>query len=65
MFGIYQVYNFRFNPSGARKFGDYTSENIGNPFAIVLDDEVISAPTIQSHIPGGSGIIISADQMNK
>ena len=49
--------NFRFNPSGARKFGDYTSENIGNPFAIVLDEEVISAPTIQSHIPGGSGII--------
>ena len=49
--------NFRFNGSGARKFGDYTAENIGLPFAIVLDDEVISAPTIQSHIPGGSGII--------
>lgn len=49
--------NFRFNPTGARKFGDYTLENIGAPFAIVLDDEVISAPTIQSHIPGGSGII--------
>ncbi|MFY9209613.1 MAG: protein translocase subunit SecD, partial [Aestuariivita sp.] len=49
--------NFRFNPTGARKFGDYTAENIGNPFAIVLDDEVISAPVIQSHIPGGSGII--------
>jgi preprotein translocase subunit SecD len=49
--------NFRFNPSGARSFGDYTAENIGSPFAIVLDDEVISAPTIQSHIPGGSGII--------
>ncbi|WP_370275581.1 protein translocase subunit SecD [Salipiger bermudensis] len=49
--------NFRFNPSGARKFGDYTAENIGSPFAIVLDDEVISAPVIQSHIPGGSGII--------
>jgi len=48
---------FRFNPSGARKFGDYTAENIGQPFAIVLDKEVISAPTIQSHIPGGSGII--------
>ncbi|MGR3454991.1 protein translocase subunit SecD [Pseudooceanicola sp.] len=48
---------FRFNPSGARKFGDYTAENIGSPFAIVLDDEVISAPVIQSHIPGGSGII--------
>ncbi|MEP2718222.1 protein translocase subunit SecD [Pseudophaeobacter sp.] len=49
--------NFRFNTSGARKFGDYTAENIGSPFAIVLDDEVVSAPVIQSHIPGGSGII--------
>ena len=49
--------NFRFNPSGARKFGDYTAENLYEPFAIVLDDKVISAPTIQSHIPGGSGII--------
>jgi preprotein translocase subunit SecD len=48
---------FRFNPSGARAFGDYTAENIGEPFAIVLDSEVISAPTIQSHIAGGSGII--------
>ena len=49
--------SFRFNPTGARKFGDYTAENIGNPFAIVLDNEVISAPVIQAHIPGGSGII--------
>ena len=49
--------DFRFNPSGGRKFGDYSAENIGSPFAIVLDDEVISAPTIQSHIAGGSGII--------
>jgi preprotein translocase subunit SecD len=48
---------FRFNTSAAREFGDYTLENIGSPFAIVLDSEVISAPTIQSHIPGGSGII--------
>ncbi len=49
--------NFRFNAGGARVFGDYTAANIGQPFAIVLDDEVISAPVIQSHIPGGSGII--------
>ncbi len=49
--------SFRFNTSGARKFGDYTRDNVGAPFAIVLDDEVISAPVIQSHIPGGSGII--------
>lgn len=49
--------NFRFNPAGGRAFGDYTGENIGKPFAIVLDDQVISAPTIQAHITGGSGII--------
>ena len=49
--------SFRFNTTGARRFGDYTAENIGSPFAIVLDNEVVSAPTIQSHIPGGSGII--------
>lgn len=48
---------FRFNPTGARKFGDYTAANIGQLFAIVLDNEVISAPEIISHIPGGSGII--------
>ncbi|MDX2484086.1 MAG: protein translocase subunit SecD [Pseudodonghicola sp.] len=49
--------SFRFDTTGARKFGDYTRDNIGSPFAIVLDDEVISAPVIQSYIPGGSGII--------
>jgi preprotein translocase subunit SecD len=49
--------NFRFNPAGGRAFGDYTGENIGKPFAIVLDDQVISAPTIQAHITGGAGII--------
>ena len=49
--------SFRFNPAGGRKFGNYTAENIGSPFAIVLDNKVISAPTIQSHISGGSGII--------
>ncbi|MAQ46164.1 protein translocase subunit SecD [Pacificitalea manganoxidans] len=49
--------SFRFNGPGARRFGDYTAENIGSPFAIVLDDEVISAPTIQDHIGSGSGII--------
>ena len=49
--------SFRFNGQGAIAFGDYTAGNIGTRFAIVLDDEVISAPVIQSHIPGGSGII--------
>ncbi|MCJ8139774.1 protein translocase subunit SecD [Falsirhodobacter halotolerans] len=49
--------NFRFNGSGGRAFGDYTAQNIGRPFAIVLDNQVISAPVINSAIPGGSGII--------
>lgn len=49
--------NFRFNGAGGRVFGDYTAQNIGRPFAIVLDDQVISAPVINSAIPGGSGII--------
>lgn len=49
--------SFRFDTSGARKFGDYTAANIGQPFAIVLDNQVISAPVIQAHIAGGSGII--------
>lgn len=49
--------NFRFNPTGARKFGKYTAENVGSPFAIVLDNEVISAPVIREAIPGGSGQI--------
>ncbi len=49
--------SFRFNPSGARAFGDFTAGHIGQPFAIVLDGQVISAPVIQSHIAGGSGII--------
>ena len=48
---------FRFNGAGARDFGIYTAENIGSPFAIVLDDEVVTAPVIQSAIPGGTGQI--------
>ncbi|NKX43496.1 protein translocase subunit SecD [Roseicyclus persicicus] len=48
---------FRFNPAGARDFGDYTAANVGAPFAIVLDNEVISAPVIRQAITGGSGQI--------
>lgn len=49
--------DFRFNPGGARKFGAYTSANIGQPFAIVLDGQVISAPVIRQAIATGSGQI--------
>ena len=51
------VVSFKFNTVGGRKFGEVTKENIGRQLAIVLDDEVISAPVIQSAILGGSGVI--------
>ncbi|MBM3490646.1 MAG: protein translocase subunit SecD [Alphaproteobacteria bacterium] len=51
------VVSFRFDSAGARRFGDATKENVGKPFAIVLDDRVISAPVIREPILGGSGII--------
>ncbi len=51
------VVSFRFNNQGGKKFAKITKENVGNPFAIVLDGAVISAPVIQSPILGGSGII--------
>lgn len=51
------VVSFRFNTSGARKFGDATRQNVGRPFAIILDEKVISAPVIREPILGGSGQI--------
>jgi len=51
------VVNFRLNTSGARTFGQVTASNVGRPFAIVLDDGVISAPTINGPIPSGTGQI--------
>ncbi|TKW67444.1 MAG: protein translocase subunit SecD [Paracoccus denitrificans] len=52
--------SFTFNPGGARKFGAYTAANIGQPFAIVLDNEVISAPVIRDAITTGTGQISGA-----
>jgi preprotein translocase subunit SecD len=51
------IVSFRFNTSGSRKFSQATSENVGQPFAIVLDNKVISAPVIREPITGGSGQI--------
>jgi preprotein translocase subunit SecD len=51
------IVSFRFNTSGARKFAEVTQQNVGKPFAIVLDNEVISAPVIREPILGGSGQI--------
>ena len=49
--------SFRFDTTGAQKFGKATTENIGKRFAVVLDGVVITAPVIRSAITGGSGII--------
>jgi preprotein translocase subunit SecD len=51
------VINFRFSADGARRFAQVTQENVGKPFAIVFDSEVLSAPIIREPILGGSGQI--------
>jgi protein-export membrane protein SecD len=51
------IVNFRFNQKGAREFGKLTAENVGKPFAIVLDDVVVSYPRINEPILGGAGMI--------
>lgn len=48
---------FRLKSEGASLFGEYTTNNVNNFFAILLDDIVVSAPVIQSAITGGQGII--------
>jgi preprotein translocase subunit SecD len=52
-----QVVQFALKPEGARLFGDYTTQNTGSFFAIVLDGVVQSAPSIDSPITGGRGQI--------
>ena len=51
------VVNFTLDSVGGRRFADVTTANLGRPFAIVLDEKVISAPVIQSPITGGRGQI--------
>jgi SecD/SecF fusion protein len=51
------VISFRFDSKGAQRFAQATQQNVGRPFAIILDKEVISAPVINEPILGGSGQI--------
>ena len=51
------IVSFRFDNAGAVRFADITRANVGRPFAIVLDDKVLSAPVIREPITGGSGQI--------
>lgn len=51
------VVSFKLNAAGARRFCSVTTENVGKPFAVVLDNEVITAPRINEPICGGNAII--------
>jgi len=51
------IVNFKFNFRCSRLFGEMTARNIGRPFAVVLDGEIITAPNIRSAITGGRGYI--------
>jgi preprotein translocase subunit SecD len=62
------VIDFKFDSIGARRFGDATTQNVGKPFAIVLDNKVLSAPIIREAITGGRGQIsgsFTADSATK
>ena len=54
--GGFQI-NFAFDNTGAIRFGDFTRQHVGELFAIVLDNQIISAPRIQTPITGGQGRI--------
>jgi protein-export membrane protein SecD len=61
------IVNFRFSIKGAQKFADATTRGVGRQLAIVLDNEVISAPVVQTPITGGSGQIsgqFTVEQVN-
>jgi protein-export membrane protein SecD len=49
-----RVVTFNLKDTGAKLFADYTAQHVGDFFAIVLDGNVISAPRIDSAIPGGN-----------
>jgi preprotein translocase subunit SecD len=51
------IVSITFNSAGARRFGRATQENVGKPFAIILDDKVLSAPNINEPILGGGARI--------
>jgi SecD/SecF fusion protein len=51
------VVNFTFDSTGARRFAEITRNNVGRPFAIVLDERVLTAPVIREPITGGRGQI--------
>ena len=57
LLAVEPVVAIHFNSEGAKLFGDITGRLVGLPMAIFLDEEIISAPTIRSHITGGDAVI--------
>jgi SecD/SecF fusion protein len=51
------VVELAFNDEGTKKFAEATAANIGKPIYIIYDGEVVSYPTVQSAITGGSAVI--------
>ncbi|HZB70097.1 MAG TPA: protein translocase subunit SecD, partial [Sphingomicrobium sp.] len=51
------VVSITFNSAGARRFGRVTQENVNKPFAIILDEKILSAPNINEPILGGQAQI--------
>ena len=60
----YQV-GFNLNSEGASKFAEATARLIGQAISIYLDDELVSAPTVQSAITGGSGVITMGQNLSQ
>ncbi len=54
--GLPQV-QLKFNGEGAQKFAEATRNNVGKPIYILLDRQIISAPTVQGEITGGEAVI--------
>jgi preprotein translocase subunit SecD len=51
------IIEFEFNSEGSKKFGDLTTELVGQPLGIFLDNKLVSAPRVNQPITGGSGLI--------
>lgn len=51
------VVTIQFDGDGTKLFADLTKRNLNKPLAIVIDDNLVSAPTVQSEISQGSAII--------
>lgn len=62
--GVPQV-QVEFTAEGAQKFADITRRNVGRVVAIVLDDEIISAPVVQQEIIGGNAVISGSPDVNE